>query len=190
MNQKLSWVLGLVSLLTILLGLSGSWLVVLGRRSIPDDRLSTFLPWPVACTPRGCVTTREWREQIRVSDAFAASAAGEPQTQEAALTSVVRRHLVENAFVRSPVTAADARRYREEILHLKDEALLQESVGMTAAEYDQQIITPFLQQAALQQQRKAESISELYAGLSSERFVLVLPFHFRWDKDTGSVVRR
>lgn len=190
MKAAYSWLTGLVFLCLLLTGLVAGWLYVLASDNLPNGRLATFLPWPVACTMRGCVNTQQWERQQQIAERFAASVQTEAASPEELLTTMVRRHCLAQAFLASPVTPADARRYREEILHFKDEAKLQEVAGLTFAEYDKLVIMPFLQQAALQQQRKVETVDELYASLAQERFVLVLPFHYRWDKEKGRVVSR
>lgn len=180
---------GVISLAVVgVLGMG--WLVTLADSNAPQSRVSRLFPWPVACSARGCVTTQSWKAQQDLSNRFAQNIRGEPVTPESALTSVMRRHLVRHAVFGAATTRNDARQYRENILHLKDEKLLQETLGIGFAEYDELVILPFLQQSVLQEQRKAETIEELYAGLSQERIVVVLPFHLRWDKDTGRVVTR
>jgi len=174
----------------LLVALLGGWLAVLLNRNLPSGRLASFLPWPVACSARGCLTTHDWLLQVALMEQFAEVTQQPAPSAETALTTVVRRHLLEHAVLGEPATVADARRYREEILHLKDEALLSEALGVTPEEYDELVVLPFLQQTALQQQKNAESLDELYADVSRERVVAILPFHYRWDKNTGAVVRR
>lgn len=186
--QKVAWGIALPAI--VALALLGGWGWVLGSKEPLKNPIANLWPWPVACTTRGCVTTQAWAHQATLDARFAASVEQAIPSETESLTTAVRRHLLRHAFVVKPVTASDARRYREEILHLKDDTLLQESAGTTAEEYDQLVLVPFLQQAALQQQRNAESVDELYAGLASERWVIVLPFSLRWDQETGSVVAR
>lgn len=146
--------------------------------------------WPVACTARGCTSHKTWSKQIKIDAQFARATKQAIPPREVSLTTIVRRHLVENALPRTPATLADARRYREEILHLKDEAAVQQISGLTLEEYDTFVILPFLQQAALQQQHKAETPEELYIILSREHFVLILSWRLKWDKESGRVVAR
>lgn len=166
------------------------WGTTLARNVTPQGSLATLIPWPVVCTTRGCLTTVDWAKQLVFMSRFAESLKQAAPTKEQALTSAVRRHLIEHVDLPEVATVSDARRYREEILHLKDEKLLQETVGLPFAEYDALVILPFLKQTALQQQYRTESPEELYATLSQKRWVAVLPFHFRWDKDTARVVTR
>ncbi|MEK7556468.1 MAG: hypothetical protein AAB538_00645 [Patescibacteria group bacterium] len=167
-----------------------AWLGALASKNTPRNFLSTLFPWPVVCTTRGCITTHDWGKQLAVSTKFSEVLKEDAPTVEQGLTSAVRRHLVTHSSLPDVATASDARRYREEVLHLKDEKLIQETAGLSLAEYDEEVILPFLQQAALQQQRNAESLEELYRTLSEERAVVVLLFHYRWDKDTGTVAAR
>lgn len=190
MNKVHSWLIGFSLVLLILLGLVGSWLAVLASPALPNGRLATFLPWPAVCTMRGCVTTQDWEAQKRTAERFALSVQEQAPSAEGMLTTALRRHLVTHAFVVNPVTAADARRYREEILHLKDESKLQEAVGLSLEDYDDLVVRPFLQQAALMQEYKVETAEELYTTLARERLVLVLPFHYFWDKNLGRVLPR
>lgn len=147
-------------------------------------------PWPVACTTRGCVTTTSWQEFHRLHTLFAEAVEQPAPSEEEALTAILRRDLVEAAQLRTPVTPADARRYREEILRFRDEALLAETLGLTLAEYDEAVILPFLQQEALKAELAVESTEELYQQLAAERWVAVLPFGLKWDKNSGMVVSR
>lgn len=186
--RKFLWIgIALTALIFMLLG---GWVWVLASQEPLHNPLARIMPWPVACTTRGCVTTQTWAQQAALDAYFAQTVGQEAARLDESLTTVVRRHLIAHAFVVEPITAADARRYREEILHLKDDAIVQAAVGVTAEEYDRLMIVPFLQQAAVQQQRKAESPTELYRALAGERWVIILPFSLRWDTDTGSVVRR
>lgn len=190
MTRKVSWLLGLSVLTLMLLGLLGAWTAVLASGRLPRGLLATFLPWPVACTSRGCVNTRDWEEQQRIAEQFASHAHTPVPDAQVTLTTALRRHLLAHAFLTAPVTPADARRYREEILHLKDKQKIEEISGLSPEDYDQLIVLPFLQQAALQQEHKAESLDELYKELARDRLVLVLPFHYFWDKNLGRVVAR
>lgn len=186
--RKVFWGIGAPALILALV--LGGWIWILASREPLHNLWARILPWPVVCTTRGCVTTKAWAIQVALSAQYTSRVQEAVPSALESLTTAVRRHLLTHAFVVKPVTVADARRYREEILHLKDEAQIQDVTGVSSEQYDQQVILPFLQQAALQQQRNAESVDELYAGLAQERWVLVLPFHLRWDKDSGSVVQR
>lgn len=190
MTRKVNWLLGLGVLLLLILSLIGGWVAVLTSSDLPNRRLATFLPWPVACSSRGCVNMRDWEKQQQIANQFATHTKATAPSAEVTLTTAVRRHLLAHAFVTTPVTSTDARRYREEILHLKDEQKIVDISGLSPEDYDMLVVLPFLQQAALQQEHKAESVDELYKELARDRLVLVLPFHYRWANDTGRVVAK
>jgi hypothetical protein len=143
-------------------------------------------PWPIACSTRGCVTTKDWARQFWVAEKFSLLTATPGQTPQEALTSVMRQHLLHHAFFKAPVTEVQATRYREQVLNVNKKEFLQESLGISAEEYDRYVVLPFLEQEALRTQNKVESIDELYAGLSKERFMLFLPFQYTWDRDEAS----
>lgn len=146
--------------------------------------------WPVACTTRGCITTASWGEEQKIAAAYATATVTQTPPLQASLTTLIRKHLAEHAFLRSPVKASDVQRYREDILHIVKESDLQRYVPLTLLEYDRQVLTPFLQQEALIAQDSAESPEDLYSSLSQERPVILLLSHFRWDTDTGSAQSR
>ncbi|MBI3251505.1 MAG: hypothetical protein HYZ62_01180 [Candidatus Andersenbacteria bacterium] len=144
--------------------------------------------WPLACSTRGCITTADWARQFEVAKRFAVFTGGAAQTPAQALTSALRQHLLSHAFFKSPVTVADAKRYRQEILNVQRTDFLETNLGMSAEEYDQYVILPFLEQQALMGQYKAESTEELYKLLSQERFLVLFTWHYRWDRATGSIL--
>lgn len=145
--------------------------------------------WPIACTTRGCVTSSTWATYHELMNTFARISEQTEPNPEASFTTAVRRHLVSNAFLQSPVTLQDARRYREEILKLTRDDQLQGVVPVTLTTYDQEVVLPLLQQEALRQQNSVESTEELYSTLTQDRPVLILPFVFQWDGNAGSIVR-
>lgn len=144
--------------------------------------------WPVACSTRGCVTTRDWARQYTTAEKFAELTGAKAQTPEEALTSSVRQHLLAHAFFKSPVTFSDARRYREQVLNVNKVDFLQEKLGLTGEEYDEFVILPFLEQEALRQEQKVESTDELYRLLAKDRFILLLSWQYRWDRQAGKAV--
>lgn len=145
---------------------------------------------PVACTVRGCITNKTVSRQVQLDATFMQILKQRAMSRKESFTTVLRRHLVQHANPPTPATLADARRYREEILHLKDEPAVKEVSGLTLEEYDEFVILPFLQQAALQQQYKTETPEELYAALSRNRFILILQPRLKWDKSTSTVIKR
>jgi hypothetical protein len=178
----------LAGVLALLLVFFVGWISVLAAANPFKSPLATHFPWPVACTTRGCITSTSWARQYQLTQQFAAATHMDEPTPRQALTTLIRQHLVTYAFVRSPINLPDAQRYREQILNTKDDQDLQQSLGVSIKDYDRQIVLPYLQQEALRQQRKAESPEELYATLSRERLVIVLPWYFGWDKNRGEVV--
>ena len=190
LTQRAAWVA--VAMAGALIAAAiGFWAAaVLFPRDPLSSRLAERFPWPVACSTRGCITTKSWEQHWLARQAFAKAAGAAAPTSREALITVVRHHLVRHAFLRVPVTADDAARYREEVLGLTDEAAVQETVDLTLADYDTQVLLPLLQQEALRQERSIESLDELFTILAQERPVVVLPLHLKWNKDTATVEER
>jgi hypothetical protein len=185
-NKQAMWVVGIIVALPLLFLVTWGW--VLGQRDILDSSMARNFSWPIACSMRGCLTTTSWEQHYQARVAFAvANEQSTPSTTDA-LTTLVRQHLVRNAFLRVPVTKQDAVRYREEILNAKDEVTVQEATGLTLDDYDKLVILPLLQQEALRQEQSVESFDELFQLLASERAVVVLAFRLSWDKETAKVV--
>ncbi|MEX1112481.1 MAG: hypothetical protein WEC84_03390 [Candidatus Andersenbacteria bacterium] len=164
----------------------GIYASVLASKAPHEHSLAQYPLWPIACSTRGCVTTRGWQQVHAHSTQFAQVHEQQTPDISSTLTTTVRRHLADHAFLSSPVTNADARRYREEILNVASEEQLKTVVDISLPEYDKQVLVPFLQQEALRQQQQAESADDLYAQLSSERFIIMPLLHFRWDKSSGA----
>lgn len=175
-----------IVLLPVILTLA-VWLWVLLSPDPLGHPLSAAFPWPVACSTRGCITTTAWHTHMQSRLAFMAKTSQPKPTSAEALQTLIRHHLSAYALVRSPVTMADVRRYREEILNIKDDATVMDATGLSLSDYDEQVILPFLQQEALRQQQKVESIEELYVALARDRAILVLPFALGWDKNKAVV---
>lgn len=169
------------------LALLVAWGSVVWSPDPVNHPLARLLPWPVVCTTRGCITTTQWREHTAARATFNTALALPHAAPAETLTTLVRQHLVSYAVIRSAVTAADARRYREEILNAKDTSVIQNATALTLDEYDQLVVLPFLQQEALRQQRHAESAEELFAQLAQERFVVVFVRGLRWNAQEGKV---
>lgn len=146
--------------------------------------------WPVACSTRGCISHRAWEEQLAAASQFAQETQTPPPTPAQALTTLIRQHLTRHAFLQSPISLADATRYREEILNLKEADQFQGALQLTLAEYDQKIILPFLQQEALRAQHKVESTDELYSALARERKIFLFWRAFTWDVSKGQVIEK
>lgn len=186
-RQVLLWGLGGIGG-TFLLLLVGAYAWVLLAREPLSTPVSRWLPWPVACSTRGCITTRRWHDYLQATERFAQATRAEAPSSATVLTTLIRQHLAHHAHLRSPVSRADAIRYRQEILHAENEEQVQEYTSLSLAQYDEQVLIPLLEQESLRQQRKAETPDDLYAQLAAERWVAVLPWFLAWDSTTASIV--
>ena len=184
------WRISFLTIGVIVLGFLLAWGMVLASSNPLQHGWMNRFPWPVACSSRGCVTTQDWAQQYNLAQKFSAVTGAAVSSPADALTTAIRQHMVEHAFLKSPVTLADATRYREQILQLTDEAMIKTTFGLTASQYDKIVVLPFLKQQALQQQLQADTIDDLYAKLAQERLIVLLPWHFRWDTQKGAVVTR
>lgn len=172
------------------LALVSGWIWILFSSTPLDTPITAWVPWPVACTSRGCITTSAWRRQQAYGEAFsAATHTATPQLNES-LTTLVRQHLTAHAFLRSPVTVADARRYRIDILHLKEPEQLAAALPISLSDYDTYVVLPYLQQEALKYERSITDSNTLYAQLSQERYIFILLPAMKWDTSKGVVVTR
>ncbi len=164
-------------------------LIVASVYLIPNPRvnpLSRWLPWPLICSTRGCVTTMDWAQYIDLSDRFSEQAGTAKLSSTEMLTTLARQHLVSRAQLKSSVTEEDAWRYRTEILNLSDEEV-KEFSGLEADEYDKYVVLPLLRQENIRQYRQAETTDELYKVLAGERWMAALPIGMWWDKTDGSI---
>lgn len=184
-------VLGLtVIILLPVVSVLALWGWVLSSDETLSNPVASYAGWPVACSVRGCITTKTWQSHYRTRQAFAKAVEQEAPQPVEALTTLLRQHLVEHAFLRTPVTVREAARYREEILGARDENQILLASGLTVEEYDQLVILPLLQQEALKQQNSVESSQELYHLLAADRSIVVLPWRLRWDSERAEVVPR
>ena len=181
--------LAVVILLPVVLTLA-LWGWVLSSDETLNNPVASYVGWPVACSVRGCITTKTWQSHYRTRQAFAKAVEQEAPQPVKALTTLLRQHLVEHAFLRTPVTAREAARYREEILGARDEGQVLLASGLTIEEYDQFVILPLLQQEALKQQNSVESSQELYRQLAADRSIVVLLWRLRWDSERAEVMAR
>lgn len=180
----------LVVVLVAVLVVLALWGIVVSRRDVLDYRIAQRFPWPIACSLRGCITTSAWYTHMQVRTAFAeASGQAMPSTTHA-LTTLVRQHLVRNAFLRVPVGEEDAVRYREEVLNVHDAAAVLDATGLTMDDYDASVTLPLLQQEALRQERRVETLEELFALLADERPLIVFARTLKWDSQSATVVER
>ena len=188
MSRPLLISLTIVGIVLVIV-LSGWGWVLLAPNSL-DVPIAQWLPWPVVCSTRGCITTWSWQRQLAATQAFAKLTNKEQPTAVQALSTLTRQHLAHYGQLVSPVTDAATVRYREEILNATDEAKIKEATGLSMAEYDELVIKPFLEQESLRQQRRAESAEDLYQELAQERWIFVLPWHLTWDKQEGKVEQK
>jgi len=177
----------IIAIVTLLLIMAALWLWVLASPDPLFNPTARYFPWPIACSANGCLTTLAWQHHFAARQTFSAAANTEAPTSAQALTTITRQHLAHNTLIQAPVTLADARRYRENILNLKNEEQIQSTAGLTTDAYDQYIILPFLEQESLRQQHQAESTDELYQVLAQEHRLFILPFALQWDRDRGVV---
>lgn len=189
MNRALPVIIASVTAAVILTLLGGwGWVLVSAKPlQVPAAR---WLPWPVACSTRGCITTWSWERQQTAARVFAGRAGREQPSSVQSLTTLIRQHVARHGQLKSPVTPAAAERYRTEILNATDDAKIEEVTGLSLAEYDELVVIPFLEQESLRQQRRAESPEDLYKQLAGERWLVVLPWHLTWDKQEGKVVEK
>ncbi len=181
-----------IILLAIFLPLAvwfGLWLWILASAQPINNPLAGYPLWPVACSTRGCITTSAWSVQHQLGVQFAKATASDAPSPETSLTTAMRRHLVDHASVQQPMTLADARRYREDVLNVKNSGQLQNLLQVELEVYDENVILPYLRQEVLRGQMSVESTEELYGQLSAQRYMAVLPFHFGWNKEKGEVTR-
>lgn len=176
----------ITGIITVLIAVIGIWIYTLSF-SNPSHGLSKAFPWPIACSTRGCITSQEWSHQRAYDVAFAAATGKLMPSDAATLTTIMRRHLIAHAAIQSPISLQDAVRYRTAILHTTDIATLR-PLGITSfADYDSNIILPFLEQEALMKQRNITNIDDLYKDLAHKRTIFLLLFHYRWNIDRGEV---
>lgn len=176
---------GLILVLVIVLWVS----VLFSKQPLRHPLISAF-PWPIACSRRGCVSSRTWARLWQTQTTFAQTTDTAVPTEAQTLTTAVRRHLVQKALVRSSLSMADVRRYREEVLHLKDPAMAQEHTGLSLTQYDRFVLLPFLQQEELGQRQQVATLPDLFRQLSQERSVFILPRGLVWDIEKAEVVSK
>ncbi|MCE9643524.1 MAG: hypothetical protein K8Q97_04430 [Candidatus Andersenbacteria bacterium] len=174
------------SIIIILIAFISIWAYTLSF-SNPTHSISKAFPWPIACSTRGCITSQEWSHQRAYDIAFAAATGKTMPSDAATLTTIIRRHLITHAEIQSPISLQDAVRYRTAILHTTDISTLR-PLGITSfADYDSNIILPFLEQEALMKQRNITNTDDLYKDLAHQRTIILLLFHYHWNIDRGEV---
>lgn len=176
-----------ITLAFLLLTLGGLLIASLTGSSILDNKLAAWAPIPLACTTRGCITSWSLEQQATIEEHYSNATQAEQPTEVQILTTLVRQFLIHKAEIKSPISPADARRYRQEILKLNSDDTITSATSLTPDEYDRLIVLPFLEQENLRQARHAESPQDVFSQLSKERWVIVLPFNWYWDKETAEV---
>lgn len=169
-----------------LAAIASLWLWLVLSPEPLNNPASQWLPWPIACSTRGCVTTRAWQRQWTLKQTFADKSKAEVGSANSALTTLIRQHLVRYATVKSNVTDRDAERYREEILNIKSPERVKDMTGLTLSQYDERVIKRFLEQENLRQERQVSN-DELFKQLAKERFVLILSFRLGWNRAEAKV---
>lgn len=150
--------------------------------------LTKFSSWPVACSLRGCITTTDWHKHHQARTTFTKTTNLEAPSVNDSLTTLVRQHLISEAFIYSPVTMRDAIRYREEILQARDESKIISSTGLALNDYDRLVILPLLQQENMRRERNISDYDQLFQQLAQEISVWVLPSTIKWNKEEARVV--
>ncbi len=179
--------IALLALVGIFIGFMWLWVSTLNLQS-PTTRASSLFPWPIACSWRGCITSKEWVLQRSYDVAFAKQTNKSQPTEAETLTTILRRHIISHASLASPVSIKDAVRYRTAILRNTEIDTLKPLGIASFPEYDSMVILPFLQQEALMQQRDIKNAKDLYADISKHRSLFLLLFQYQWNIDKGKVI--
>lgn len=166
------------------------WASILLSNSVYTYNLSRVGLWPLICSSRGCVTTSGWYKHYKARIVFAEAAGMDAPSPEETLTTLARQHLVNKAIVSWPVTMREAKRYREEVLQIRDEVKILETTGMSLDDYDKFVILPLLKQEVLKEQMEIAEFDELFRKLAEKHKLWVLPRGLMWDKETATVVKR
>lgn len=166
------------------------WISIILSRDIYQHQLSESGLWPIICSTRGCVTTSGWHKHYRARLVFAQETEQTTPTPEEALTTLARQHLVDKELSDSPVTISNARRYREEVLQVRDGDKILKTTGLSLDNYDRLVILPLLKQEVLRQRRKDASLDEMYKGIAGKRGLWVLPRGLVWDEAEAKVKQK
>ncbi len=173
-------------ILFLLWAVMWSWVLISSKT--PNNRLSAWPVWPVACGSYGCVSSSTWQKHYQAMTAFSKLADKEKPSREDSLTTLVRQKMVRGEIPGKLVTKDDVKRYREEVLKLTDESLVNENMKLTIDEYDKLVIRPLLEQEALREQLKL-NLGKLFANLANSRKVYVLPMGLMWDESKAKATR-
>lgn len=145
---------------------------------------------PLACGTYGCIRATDAKAQRAYDDAFARSTATPAPSEQALLTTLMRRYLLTHAISSSRISVADVAQYRTDVLHVVDDSLVKGLGYVSLAEYDALVLVPFLTQQALMQERHLDAPSALYAQLAQEQWLVLLKPGYRWNRATGEVVAK
>ncbi len=177
-----------LTIIIFLFGLLTSYFWVLLSPNPLRATPSKWLPWPIACSTRGCVTTWQWQSYNDINKRFSEKANLPEVSPAETLTQLIYRHIVSYAQVRPNISIEDAQRYRREVLNLVDDSRIQEMFGINTETYDQNIIMPFLELESLRQQFNAETVEETLKQLTEARKVFVLPLKLKWNQSELKVI--
>src|SRR3990167_7454980 len=142
----------IITPLAMVIVTAGLYIWVLASHNPVNNPVARFIPWPVACTTRGCITTLDWQRAMKMSSAFAARTNMSAPTPESTLGTLITQHLVHFGQLQNPINASDAKQYRENILNIKNDTDIKTATGLTTEDYDTYVIEPFLEQESLRQQ--------------------------------------
>lgn len=143
---------------------------------------------PIACGSHGCIRTSDLEYQTQYDAAFTRSTTSAVSSKQTILTTLVRRYLVHHAKNTVPLSLTDARKYRNDVLRVNDEAVVKALGFSSFEEYDRLVILPYLIQEALVKQRSLRDTDELYANLAEEQRIFLFVSGYRWDRTRGKVV--
>ena len=122
-----------------------------------------------------------------MAQTFARTAHQSAPSTAQGLTTLIRQRLVASLVPANVVSDSAVRAYRENVLHLTSNLMVERATGLSLYDYDQLVLKPLLEQEALRQLRKAESLDELYVQVSQEQRVFVLPVGLFWDTEKAVV---
>lgn len=145
---------------------------------------------PVACGSHGCVRSSDLEQQKRYDAAFARSTNSSIPSQQTSLTTTIRRYFVLHAKNMVQISLADALRYREDVLQMKDEEAIKKLGFTSLEEYDRHVVIPYLTQEALLKTRSLSTTDALYRQLAAEQRIILFAQGYRWDPSTAQVVAK
>jgi len=184
--SKAIWSLVLV-IAILLAGWLVGWSWVLIAKSTPNNYLSSFGVWPVACTSGGCITSATWQKHYGAMVGFSEITNQQKPTREDSLTTLLLQKLVKKEVSARLITSEDAGRYREEVLKLNDKSIINEGLGLSLEEYDELVVKPLLYQEALAEQWGSGSGEELFVKLGKNRKIFLPMRGLRWDGEGRQV---